>query len=356
MNNQTFKLFADCFSVSGYKRGVMYDLNRKNYQFIPNSMIDFINEADGKSKEEIILDYTEEYHETVNQYFNFFENNEFAFFIDASIASNFIKLNLDWDYPAKISNAIIAIDEQSDYDIVDTLKQLENLGCKHIQLKSYAIKPISFYNEILHGFINSSYLAIEIITLYDELKDELEIKKFVLDHKRVKAIVFHTAPFNKIINDTQLSSMGNIAFTSQNIKSTSNNNSRYYFNVSVELFTEAQQHHTYFNRKVSIDVNGEIKNCTTHNKIFGNVKTDKIADVIALSEFQKLWFVSKDKTLVCKDCENRYMCVDSRIPKQISDTEWSHDVECNYNPYIAKWKGEDGYITRNEFQNATNEN
>lgn len=67
------------------------------------------------------------------------------------------------------------------------------------------------------------------------------------------------------------------------------------------------------------------------------------------NEFQILWSVKKDVTLVCKDCEFRYMCIDSRIPI-LSDnkTSWFHNNECNYNPYIAKWKGEEGYRTLKE--------
>lgn len=30
----------------------------------------------------------------------------------------------------------------------------------------------------------------------------------------------------------------------------------------------------------------------------------------------KLWFIHKDLIDVCKDCEYRHMCVDSRFPNQ----------------------------------------
>ncbi len=37
------------------------------------------------------------------------------------------------------------------------------------------------------------------------------------------------------------------------------------------------------------------------------------------------------------DCEYRYMCMDGR-PTPSS-------IECPYNPYIAKWKGQEGWIS-----------
>ena len=53
---------------------------------------------------------------------------------------------------------------------------------------------------------------------------------------------------------------------------------------------------------------------------------------------------SKDYINVCKDCEFRYSCTDSRIPMNINN-EWFYESECNYNPYISKWSNEIGYIS-----------
>ncbi len=343
MNNQKFKMFANCIAVQGYKRGIIYDLNRKSYEFIPNSMVDFIAVAENTTTENIKATYSEEFHSIIDEYLHFLNAKEFSFWITPLLADNFSQLNKEWDYPAQITNAIIDIDIDfnSKYDIESVLKQLEELGCKHIQIRAYCIKQIKFYDDLLSGFINSSYLSFEIITQFNENEQEQDIKQFIKKHKRVKAIIFHSSSLNEITNDTENYSMGNVAYTQQKINSPNdcqNNNNTAYFNISVELFTEAQQHNTYFNRKISIDVNGNIKNCTSQDKIFGNVKTDKILDVISTSEFQKLWFVKKDGTKVCNDCEFRYMCTDSRTPHQNADGMWEHKEECNYNPYIAKWK------------------
>ena len=37
------------------------------------------------------------------------------------------------------------------------------------------------------------------------------------------------------------------------------------------------------------------------------------------------------------------MCIDNRVPIQRSEKEWFMKTECNYNPYISKWKGQTGY-------------
>ena len=65
--------------------------------------------------------------------------------------------------------------------------------------------------------------------------------------------------------------------------------------------------------------------------------------------------MKKDETDVCKDCEFRHMCVDNRLPYERSPNEWYHKIECNYNPYIAKWEGEEGYRTLAECGVISNE-
>ncbi len=124
---------------------------------------------------------------------------------------------------------------------------------------------------------------------------------------------------------------------------------KFYFNINITLFTESQAHHTYFNRKLYIGPNGEIKNAPECEEEFGFIQDlespDQLKEIIQTPAFQKYWFVHKEITDVCKDCEFRHMCVDNRLPYQRAKNEWYHKTECNYNPYIAKWKGEEGYRT-----------
>jgi hypothetical protein len=39
------------------------------------------------------------------------------------------------------------------------------------------------------------------------------------------------------------------------------------------------------------------------------------------------------------------MCSDHRAPIRLDSDNWYHTTECSYNPYICKWKGEEGYRT-----------
>ena len=52
----------------------------------------------------------------------------------------------------------------------------------------------------------------------------------------------------------------------------------------------------------------------------------------------------------------RNICIDSRTPIQRKSGGWFFAEECNYNPYIAKWKGEDGYKPLIEIGVTSNKN
>jgi hypothetical protein len=130
--------------------------------------------------------------------------------------------------------------------------------------------------------------------------------------------------------------------------------------VNHQVYKESQKHHTYFNRKLYIGEKGEIKNAPECEEIFGYIQDiediNEIKKIIEKPEFQKYWYVHKEICDVCKDCEFRHMCVDNRLPYKRKENEWYHKVECNYNPFICKWKGEEGYRTLAECGVISNEN
>ncbi len=127
--------------------------------------------------------------------------------------------------------------------------------------------------------------------------------------------------------------------------------------ASFKLFSESQNFHTYFNKKIFIGKGGEVKISRNSEEILHEIFDDFNFDKFKL-EIQniKYWFVKKDETDVCKDCEFRHICVDNRLPHERFQKEWYHKSECNFNPYITKWKNEDGYRTLAECGIISNEN
>ncbi|NVO08804.1 MAG: hypothetical protein HXX16_02475 [Bacteroidales bacterium] len=49
-----FQLFSCCIPVKGYLRSALYDLQRKNYLFIPNSLFEILANHTSKTFDEVL--------------------------------------------------------------------------------------------------------------------------------------------------------------------------------------------------------------------------------------------------------------------------------------------------------------
>ena len=102
-----FKLFSNCIQVKGYNRSIICDLQKEDYFLIPNSLYDFFNgdifELNLNNK------YLDDEKTTINQYISFLLEKNLIFEINENEIELFPKLDLTWDYPSTISNAIFDI-------------------------------------------------------------------------------------------------------------------------------------------------------------------------------------------------------------------------------------------------------
>jgi SPASM domain peptide maturase of grasp-with-spasm system len=91
------------------------------------------------------------------------------------------------------------------------------------------------------------------------------------------------------------------------------------------------------NREISIDADGNIKNCPSMKESFGNIRDTTLAEAIEKPGFKKYWDINKDKIHVCKDCEFRYICTDCRAYVEDTEDILSKPLKCGYNPYTGEW-------------------
>lgn len=111
ISSLSFKIFACCFPVQGAKQAMICDIQRKTYQIIPSSLYEILTEHDGKTLNEIKKFYDNEYDEIIDEYFEHLEREEYIFFTDTP--QYFPKMDLRWEEPFKITNAIIDIGANS---------------------------------------------------------------------------------------------------------------------------------------------------------------------------------------------------------------------------------------------------
>ncbi|MBK6612527.1 MAG: hypothetical protein IPG29_17320 [Sphingobacteriales bacterium] len=83
----------------------------------------------------------------MKDYFEFLLEKELVFELsNISDLDNFPPLNLDWNYPSSISNAIIDVSKDYNHDYSLEFAQLEDLGCRHLQIRFIEPRPLMNLN------------------------------------------------------------------------------------------------------------------------------------------------------------------------------------------------------------------
>ena len=351
-----FCLFANCISVRGIERAIIYDLQNNFFKFVPNSLINIIKVAKTKPIQEIIEQYNlKEDQEVIKKYIEFLIDFNLGMFFSKEEINNFPELNLNWYFPSQISNAIIDYDNNSVYDLKKLMKQFNEINCFHIQFR-FLENPEKYYIDKLINLINDSSIRnIEILINFDFFKNKEDVYNLIDNNNKISIIKCFNAPAEERIEREIPQKV--IFFHKDNILKCDECGkvSMEYFALNLNHFTESQLHNTCLNRKICIDADGEIKNCPSMKRSFGNIKDTTLKEAIEKPGFKELWFICKDKIDVCKDCEFRHMCTDCRAFIKDPDNIYSQPAKCPYNPYIAKWQGEEGYVSVEECGTYTKE-
>jgi SPASM domain peptide maturase of grasp-with-spasm system len=336
-----FKVVSECRPVKGFRRSIIYDLPRHSYDLIPNTLYDILLDYDGFTVEEVKNTFTDR--EIITAYFDFLFQKEYIFLCKRNDLNSFPPLELTWEYPSLISSALVSLNSRSSYDLTELVKTLARLGCRHIYIRTEEVQDLDYYQTLLGLFSKSSFLSVEIEAPYIPCFTVRALKNLLEEHPRLRAFICHGAPDSHFESSSTLG-FGMIAWITE-VPAPHDLilNFREYFNVNIQLFSEAHQKNVYFNRKVFIDAEGYICNSPLPGNRYGHLLTDAMEEVLEKSGFKKHWNIPKDRILICKDCEFRYMCMDNRSPIQDDAGVWCHTTECEYNPYLALWKGEDGY-------------
>ena len=336
MSSMYFKLFACCFPVKGAIRAVICDVQRSEYSFIPIGLYEILMHCNDLSVEGIYVKYKNVSPSILDEYFEWLILKEYGFYTNEPWS--FPKIKMTFHTPEKINNAIIDLDCKSIHNYESIFTQLDILGCKFIEIRSYDVIYYSSIMSILSYAKRLRFRNVDLILKYSNvyLYELSEIKNIFVQYPFIGSITFHSAELNS--NSSPITGRY-LNYTTQIIDSENccGQISKKYFSNNLETYTESQFFNTCLNKKISIDKYGSIKNCPSMKKEFGNVGNISLSDVIDSDEFISLWKLKKDEILTCKVCEFRYMCTDCRAYTNGNIINGKPE-KCNYNPYTAKWE------------------
>jgi SPASM domain peptide maturase of grasp-with-spasm system len=331
-----FVLFACCVPVKGARRSALCDLERQSAQPIPNGLYEILTEHAGKTTGEIKEVYGHEYDREIDEYFEFLLAHEFGFF--SREPDRFPPLDLTWEAPERITNAILDVDADSDHDYGKIFAELDDLGCKALEVRCFHRAAEAELRAILDAARHGRLRSIDLLVgSSPELTPEA-LEQLATDYRRVSSIVVHSSPESRRLPPFRTGVT--VAYRREVIDSPRCCGQIHpgYFVPNLETFLEAQKHNTCLNRKISIDARGEIRNCPSLPRSFGNARQVSLHSALAQRDFTALWTINKDQIAVCKDCEFRYICTDCRAYLTDASDLYSKPSKCTYDPYTAEWQ------------------
>jgi len=329
--SKVYKLFSNNFVTDGAKWLSIIDVQRENIFLIPAVFFKIIVNKNNESINNIMSLYnSESERENILKLFNYLDENELLNFNNNF--EQFPSISRDWDFPSHITNCIIEFSSDNICYFRDLIFSLDELLCQYIEVRVFEpfdiSKLISFLNLFEETTITSIDLKIELKNP-DHLAEIIKIKQ----NQRIISISVYTQMELDFFN---YSEEINIIYSTLQRKSCGKI-SEDYFAPNLNNFLESLKHNSCLNRKVSIDTEGNIKNCPSMKESFGNIKDTTLAEAIEKPGFKKYWDINKDKILVCKDCEFRYICTDCRAYVEDPEDILSKPLKCGYNPYTGEW-------------------
>lgn len=329
-----FILYANCLPVKGANRSIICDLQRNQFWYIPNDLYDILIEFNKVSIAEIKKYYNNKQNDIIEEYFDFLLVNDLGFLGSSNDVDNFPSITLEWDEPSIITNSIVDSNINSRHNFENIFNQLEQLGCKYLQLRFFDEIELSIIDEILDNLKTHRIISVEIILPFvDNLTEDLN--RLTQKHGRITQIVFFGAKSQELITKNYTK----IIYVLDKIDSVLHCGviSQKFFSINIKNYTESINHNSCLNRKISIDSFGEIKNCPSMLKSYGNIKEITLTDVLLNDEFKAVWSINKDNIKACGNCEFRYICTDCRAYTENPKDIYSKPLKCGYDPTTCQW-------------------
>lgn len=328
-------MHANCLVVKGHTRSTINDLYRYRYKLIPNLLTEILEECRQKPYHEVLEDYIDE-KEGIEKYIGLLVADDWGMF--TGTPGKFPAIREHWDSPSVITNAIIDYTSASTYDICDVIAQLNDMGCEALQLRVYDQVPEALIAGVYNFLAGTSIQHIEFLLKYEAHYPPL-METLHRQLSRVQRVRFHSAPFDREEEiRTEVSFYATHSYTTTAVTDSSCCGFVHtdYFTVNLPFWMEGLQYNNCLNRKIGIDVHGNIKNCPSAAQQFGNIAGTKLSEALT-DDFKKIWSVNKDHISECNICEFRRICPDCRVFTVQPGDRYSKPSKCTYNPATGVW-------------------
>ena len=157
MKDHRVHINPQCHIVEGYSRNIIQDTFRGKYHIMPREFCNWICLINRKKLSDVCGRFGERSTILYRDYLDFSIKNEII--TTSSLAIPFQEINLAFDIPQSISNAIILENKQ----LVESIYEVINLGCENIQILLSEVWNWTKIDFLLQLFYDSLVQHIELI-------------------------------------------------------------------------------------------------------------------------------------------------------------------------------------------------
>jgi SPASM domain peptide maturase of grasp-with-spasm system len=314
-------------------RSTINDLQRNNSLLIPNDLYDLLIKDNGfhiANTTKIIANS-----EVLESYIQFLLDNQLAFICHEGLKANFPLMDTTYYDPFVITNMIVDIE----LDLQPVLKFLDNIALKVIptmQLRFLNSEiDLSAVTMILEKLETVEVHSLHLIVAENLFHNDISIY-YLNKFTKLDVLYLYGSKEKRKLHKTNFT----VFFVSKAAISHLHcglvNSEQ--FAINIPHYTESLKYNTCLNKKISIDVDGNIKNCPSMSKSFGNIKDTTIEMALNTDGFKSYWNINKDEIKVCQDCEFRQICSDCRAFVENPNDDYSKPLKCGYSPYTNEWE------------------
>lgn len=311
-----YRLFSNCIVSAGYTRYLIQDLQRGKIYPIDKILGDYLlaNET---------FDFTVFDQDEREFYRSFLFERELIFECTGIPFGLFPKIDEHFESPSFVS--IIEANYSFLFELDKSL--FIDLIVQHLVIRIGTEMTNTWSNSQLDDFLDETAIEFCSVVLnydqYNKLQDEFDL------NRRISQILVTNSPVNR--------TTGIVTFLEEDDRTYAINR------PTIAVYVEALQNNLYYNGRICFkspqyyhfgdEILFTFKNST---ELINQIDSQK-------SNPSFIWNIPNSKKPFCKDCEHKHLC-SNKIDQSRQSKAEILEKGCDFNPYISRWKHEQGFI------------
>lgn len=273
MKNKFFTLYSHCRTVEGRDFSIILDLQRVCYTKIPPFLREILFEYIHMPVSQIVKLYQDQ-EGYIMDCLNYLEKDQFGFFTDN--IDSYTPINLTCKAPGTIHNAILEIADIGAQDYGDIIGQLEELNCLHFEIWLEGKTDLGALRALLEPFNERRVESFDLLLSYDKAHTKDALVALRTACHKINVMMVYGAPEDGVDTDNL------ILFKKDPVEDLKEKSARPGEELSINLafYIEALFVNPFHSQKVAIGKDGSIHNSMASEKSYGNVKEQRIRDVV----------------------------------------------------------------------------